>query len=210
MLIEISGDTLLQSSIPLSIAKESIPMKRNIMILVLILIAAGAVIYNQAGDDIEAVFLQEKPLPTETGAKAGLLAPTFTLQGFEDKETYSAGGPRDKALLINFWASWCGPCQQEAPELNKLAEQYADELEIYGINVGKYDNKKKAQQFIQDYNLRYPVLTDPKGDVFEGLYHGQAFPTNVLIDRNGVIQEIILGAPDPKDLHKKVAKLVKE
>lgn len=182
-------------------------MKRNIIIIVLLLIAAGAVVYNQAGDDIQAVFMQEKPLPTEAGAKAGLLAPTFTLKGMDDK-SYSGGGARDKAMLVNFWASWCEPCKQEAPELDKLAAEYASELEIYGVNVSKYDNAKKARQFVQDFNLQYPILLDTKGEVFEELYKGQVFPTNVLIDRNGVIQEIILGAPDPKDLRKKVAKLV--
>ncbi|MBY0158685.1 TlpA disulfide reductase family protein [Paenibacillus lautus] len=182
-------------------------MKRNIIIIVLLLIAAGAVVYNQAGDDIQAVFMQEKPLPTETGAKAGLLAPTFTLKGMDDK-SYSGGGARDKALLVNFWASWCEPCKQEAPELDKLAAEYADKLEIFGVNVSKYDNAKKARQFVQDFNLQYPILLDTKGEVFEELYKGQVFPTNVLIDRNGVIQEIILGAPDPKDLRKKVAKLI--
>lgn len=182
-------------------------MKRNIIIIVLLLIAAGAVVYNQAGDDIQAVFMQEKPLPTETGAKAGLLAPTFILKGMDDK-SYSGGGARDKAMLVNFWASWCEPCKQEAPELDKLAAEYASELEIYGVNVSKYDNAKKARQFVQDFNLQYPILLDTKGEVFEELYKGQVFPTNVLIDRNGVIQEIILGAPDPKDLRKKVAKLI--
>lgn len=182
-------------------------MKRNIIIIVLLLVAAGAVVYNQAGDDIQAVFMQEKPLPTETGAKAGLLAPTFTLKGMDDK-SYSGGGARDKAMLVNFWASWCEPCKQEAPELDKLAAEYASELEIYGVNVSKYDNAKKARQFVQDFNLQYPILLDTKGEVFEELYKGQVFPTNVLIDRNGVIQEIILGAPDPKDLRKKVSKLI--
>lgn len=182
-------------------------MKRNIIIIVLLVVAAGAVIYNQAGDNIQAVFMQEKPLPTETGAKAGLLAPTFTLKGMDDK-TYSGGGARDKAMVVNFWASWCEPCKQEAPELDKLAAEYADELEIYGVNVSKYDNEKKARQFVKDFELRYPILLDPKGEVFEALYKGQVFPTNVLIDRNGVIQEIILGSPDPKDLRKKVAKLL--
>lgn len=182
-------------------------MKRNIIIIVLLLVAAGAVVYNQAGDDIQAVFMQEKPLPTETGAKAGLLAPTFTLKGMDDK-SYSGGGVRDKAMLVNFWASWCEPCKQEAPELDKLAAEYASELEIYGVNVSKYDNAKKARQFVQDFNLQYPILLDTKGEVFEELYKGQVFPTNVLIDRNGVIQEIILGAPDPKDLRKKVSKLI--
>ncbi|GAB6926400.1 TlpA disulfide reductase family protein [Paenibacillus sp. JCM 10914] len=185
-------------------------MKRNWIIVVLLIIAAGAVVYNQAGENIQAVFMQEQPLPTETGAKEGLLAPSFTLKAMEEDTSYSGGGQRDKAMLINFWASWCEPCKLEAPELSKLASAYPDELDIYGINVSKYDNAKKAQQFVQDFALQYPVLVDPDGEVYEDLYKGKVFPMNVLIDRNGVIQEIILGAPEPEDLHKKVAKLVKQ
>lgn len=183
-------------------------MKRNWIIWTILLIAAGAVIYNQAGDKIEAVFMAEEPLPTETGAKAGLLAPPFSLEGL-DGVTYSGDGARDKALIINFWASWCEPCKQEAPELQKLATLYAADLDVYGINVTKYDNEKKAKEFVKEHALSYPIMLDRKGKVFEDIYKGKVFPTNILIDRRGVITEIILGAPDPQELDKKIKKLIK-
>lgn len=183
-------------------------MKRNLFILVLLLIAAGSVVYDQAGDNIKAVFMQEEPIPTEVGARDGLLAPSFTLKGIDNK-SYSAGGERDKALIVNFWASWCEPCKEEAPELMELAAKYENELDIYGVNVTKYDNEKNARAFVEDFELTYPILFDPDGKVYEQLYKGKVFPTNVLIDKNGVIQEIILGAPRPKDFEKKVSKLIK-
>lgn len=183
-------------------------MKRNLVILMLLLIAAAAVIYNQAGDKIESVFMAEKPLPTETGAKAGLLAPAFSLEGL-DGQTYFGEGARDKALVLNFWASWCEPCKQEAPELSRLSVEYADDLDVYGINVTKYDNEKKAKEFVKEFALKYPIMLDREGKVFEDVYKGKVFPTNVLIDRRGVITEIILGAPDPEDLEKKIKKLIK-
>ncbi|WP_422657649.1 TlpA disulfide reductase family protein [Paenibacillus sp. EC2-1] len=183
-------------------------MKRNLIILTIILFAAAVVIYNQAGDKIQSVFMAEEPLPTETGAKAGLLAPEFSLQGLDGK-TYSGHGTRDKALIINFWASWCDPCKQEAPELSRLVTAYADDLEVYGINVTKYDNEKKAKEFVKEYALKYPIMFDTEGKVFEQIYKGKVFPTNVLIDHRGVITEIILGAPDPEELEKKIKKLIK-
>lgn len=182
-------------------------MKRNLIILAVLLLAAGAVIYNQAGPEIKAVFMEE-PLPTEVGARDGLLAPSFTLKGMDDV-TYSAGGQRDKAIIVNFWASWCDPCKEEAPELMKLAAKYEQDLDVYGVNVTKYDNEKNARAFVEDYGLTYPILFDPDGEVYEQLYKGKVFPTNVLIDKNGVIQEIILGAPRPQDLEKKVARLIR-
>ena len=181
-------------------------MKRNFVIMVLILAAAAAVIYNQTGKVIPS-FTAAKPLPTEKGAKAGLLAPDFTLKGL-DGQTYSGGGSRDKVLLINFWASWCDPCKQEAPELAKLIEKYPDDFEVYGINVTKYDQESKARDFVKEYGLEYPIMLDPEASVFEEIYKGQVFPTNVLIDRNGVIQEIILGAPEPEYLEKTVRKWI--
>ncbi|MBO2942587.1 TlpA family protein disulfide reductase [Paenibacillus sp. F411] len=181
-------------------------MKRNIIILLVILAAAATVIYKQAGDEIQSVFKTEQPLPVEVGAKAGMLSPTFTLEGMNGG-SYSGGGVREKALLINFWASWCEPCRQETPELIELARQYSEELDIYGINVTKYDVEKRARAFADEFNIPYPLLMDEEAEVFEALFKGQAFPTSVLIDRNGVIQEVLVGLPEPAELRKKVKRL---
>lgn len=183
-------------------------MKKNLIIIAVIVCAAAVVIYNQAGDRIAAVFSPEPPLPVETGAKAGLLAPPFTLKGTDDA-SYSGGGAREKALIVNFWASWCEPCREEAPMLSRLAEKYAADLDVYGVNVTKYDKEEEARAFVKEFKLSYPVLFDRKGEVFEKAYKGKVFPTNVLIDRNGVIREIMLGAPDLETLDKKIRKLIR-
>ncbi|MDR0270636.1 TlpA disulfide reductase family protein [Paenibacillus sp.] len=183
-------------------------MKRNLYILLGVIILVGIAIYQNAGPGIQSVFQHEKPMPTEMGPKAGLLAPAFTAQGLDDKE-YHVGGEQDKAILLNFWASWCGPCQQEAPELNALAEKYKDSLNIYGVNVTKYDNKKNAQSFIEKYHLNFPVMLDLNGDIYEKQYKGIAFPTNVLINKHGVVQEVVVGILSPKELEKKVKDLTK-
>ncbi|GAB6988643.1 TlpA disulfide reductase family protein [Paenibacillus pini] len=182
-------------------------MKRNLYILLAVVILIGIAVYQNKGPGVQSVFQQEKALPTETGPKAGLLAPPFTATGLDGKE-YHVGGTQDKAIMINYWASWCYPCQQEAPELHKLAEKYKDSLNIYGVNVTKFDNKKNAQEFIKTYEVNFPVMLDPKASLYD-LYRGAVFPTNVLIDKDGVIQEIILGILSPKELEKKVKKLVK-
>ncbi|KHF37403.1 Thiol-disulfide oxidoreductase ResA [Paenibacillus sp. P1XP2] len=118
------------------------------------------------------------------------------------------GGTRDKAILLNFWASWCEPCKQEAPELNAIAEKYKDSLAVYGVNVTKYDTKKNAQKFVDKYGVQFPVMFDLKADIYEKQYKGVVFPTNVLIDKRGVVQEVVLGILPQKDLEKKVKKLI--
>ncbi|MBJ9989110.1 MULTISPECIES: TlpA disulfide reductase family protein [unclassified Paenibacillus] len=181
-------------------------MKRNLYILLAFLVLAGVVVYQSAGDKIQAAFQQEKPMPTETKPQAGYLAPAFTATGLDGKE-YRVGGVQDKAILVNFWASWCDPCQQEAPELHALAEKYKDDLNIYGINVTKYDNKKNAKSFVEKYDVNFPVMLDLKGTIYDQ-YKGAVFPTNVLIDKNGVVQDVILGILPSKDLEKKIKHLI--
>lgn len=181
-------------------------MKRNIYILLGALLLVGIALAQNAGDGIAAVFKQEEALPTETGPRAGLLAPAFSLQGMDGK-TYTVGGAKEKAIFVSFWASWCEPCKQEAPELNKMAAKYKDELDLYGVNVTTYDKIKDAKAFVDEYKLTFPILLDEDGKAY-AKYNGLAFPTNVLIDSRGVIQEIILGILPEKELERKIKKLI--
>lgn len=179
--------------------------KRNVTVVALIVILAVLVIAHKFRPDPESVPVVQQTTKLESGAGAGLLAPSFTLQG-NDSTVYDVGGPREKALMLNFWASWCEPCQLEAPELNAMAVKYKNVLDIYGINVTSQDYKPNAERFIKKYMLSFPVMFDLKGKVFDK-YNGAVFPTNVLIDKNGVITEIILGVLTPEELEKKIITL---
>jgi thiol-disulfide isomerase/thioredoxin len=174
--------------------------------MALIVILAVLAIAQKFRAEPESVPVVQQSAKLESGAGAGLLAPSFTLQGNDGNTVYEVGGPRDKALMLNFWASWCEPCQLEAPELNAMAVKYKEVLDIYGINVTSQDYKPNAERFIKKYMLSFPVMFDLKGKVFDK-YNGAVFPTNVLIDKNGVISEIILGVLSPEELEKKIITL---
>lgn len=139
---------------------------------------------------------------SEDRPEPGFRAPSFNMSG-DDGSVYKVGGVRDKAVLLNFWASWCDPCKAEAPELNRIAASLGDRLDIYGINVTSYDNKTNAQRFADKYKLTFPVMYDIKGDIFEK-YNGAVFPTNVLIGRDGVVKEVILGGITAEQLEDKL------
>jgi peroxiredoxin len=179
--------------------------KLNISILILIVCVAAVTVWHKREPKVVSVFGQQDESPMKIGPKAGLRAPSFSLQG-TDGATYVVDGPRQKAVIVNFWASWCGPCQQEAPELNAMATKYKEVLDIYGINVSAQDYKPNAERFIKKYKLEFPVMFDEKDEVYNK-YNGVAFPTNVLIDKNGVISEIILGVLSPEELEQKIIKL---
>jgi cytochrome c biogenesis protein CcmG, thiol:disulfide interchange protein DsbE len=95
-------------------------------------------------------------------------------------------------ILLNFWASWCGPCELEAPDLQRIHEKYGDAIQLYGINATKYDKERAAREFVNEYEFTFPILMDRVGDVTKQ-YKVDTFPTSFLIDSNGVIRERING-----------------
>ena len=117
-------------------------------------------------------------------------APDFTL------ETLAGGNLRleeyrGQVVLINFWASWCGPCRQEMPILDRIHNRYEDTgFAVLGVNVeGK---RAPAQKIVDKTNVRFPVLIDAAQDVSE-TYDLKAMPTTVVVDRDGVVRYIHRG-----------------
>lgn len=174
-------------------------MKRNIVIIAAaVLLIAIAIVSNAAKDT----------KPTEAAAKEGYLAPNFTLETM-DGGTYTFDHAAvDKPVVINFWASWCKPCESEAPALADLHEKYGDRIEFLGVNVTTWEfyGTDKANQFVQDHKWKMPVLLDVDGDVIR-LYKVIGIPVTVLIDGNGVVDRIIQGEFIPEELDKWLAKL---
>lgn len=125
--------------------------------------------------------------------KPGYESALISLPGM-DESTYSIGGGDDdgKLLFVNFWASWCGPCEMEAADLQKLHEQYGDVMKLYGVNSTNYDKERSAREFVEEHGLTFPMLMDREGAVTK-LYKVNTFPTSFLIDGNGVIRERING-----------------
>ncbi|WP_379138990.1 TlpA family protein disulfide reductase [Paenibacillus sp. sgz500958] len=181
--------------------------KRNLAVIAVTVFLIVLVLWREhdkASDSLPV--LGQVSSAAETSPQAGTLAPAFKLQG--ETESYSIGGPRDKAVLLNFWASWCDPCKLEAPELNALAAKYKDVLDVYGVNVTSQDYKPYAERFIKKYSLNFPVMFDLKGDVY-AKYNGAAFPTNVLIGKDGVISEVVIGLMTQDELEEKIIRLTK-
>ena len=94
--------------------------------------------------------------------KEGYDAPSFTLKGIDEAD-YSIGGPRSKPVLLNFWASWCGPCDMEAPDLQALYEKYGDRIDFYGVNATSYDRERDARAFVEEKKLTFPIPMDQGG-----------------------------------------------
>ena len=117
------------------------------------------------------------------GAEAiNVPAPDFTLES-RSGENLRLEDHRGEVVMLNFWASWCGPCRQEMPLMDELYSQYKDlGFTILAVNVD--ENREEAHRFLDKVPVNYPILYDPESSVSE-LYEVQAMPTNVMIDRDG-------------------------
>ena len=117
-------------------------------------------------------------------------APDFTLKSLAGNnlrlEEY-----RGRVVLINFWASWCGPCRQEMPLLDRLHRRYEDTgFAVLGVNVE--GEVEPAQEIVDKTKVTFPVLID-EGQKVSEMYNLEAMPSTVVGDRDGVVRYIHLG-----------------
>ena len=116
----------------------------------------------------------------------------FTLKHL-DGTTASLQDFSGKVVLLNFWATWCLPCIQEMPDMEKLWREYKDAgLVVLGVSNDDAGKRKRVETFINKVNLSFPILLDPDSTVSE-LYNVSAIPVSYLIDRNGVLLAKIVG-----------------
>lgn len=109
-------------------------------------------------------------------------APEFALAAKDGGEV-SLAGLEGQVVMVNFWASWCGPCRQEMPHLEALHQRYSSlGFTMLGVNVDK--DKGDAEGFLEETPVTFPILFDPESSVSE-LYEVIAMPTTVLVDRDG-------------------------
>jgi cytochrome c biogenesis protein CcmG, thiol:disulfide interchange protein DsbE len=117
---------------------------------------------------------------------------SFTLDGKPTK----LSDLRGKVVLLNFWASWCQPCVEEAPSLNAL-EQRIQPLggTVLGVNVGINDGEDTYKKFLTDYDVDFPTYRDATQKLAES-YGTIAYPETYVIDRNGRFDRKIIGPQD--------------
>ena len=122
-----------------------------------------------------------------------LMASDFELNSMdEDRKKYKLSELRGKVVILNFWATWCGPCRMEIPDFNELYLENKDKgLIILGISTD--DTKRGLSKFMETYKFEYPVLFGSNKQIskISNDYGGiRALPTSIIIDRNGEIKRI--------------------
>jgi len=128
--------------------------------------------------------------------KVGCIAPDFSLQSSLD-DTIALSSLRGKIVLVNFWASWCGPCQAEMPAIQNVFSKYSEQLIILGVN--DEDTKDTMHDFANQYGLTFPLLMDSTGNV-SSQYRIRAYPSTYFIDGDGYIFHIMVGSMTESDI----------
>lgn len=144
----------------------------------------------------------------EVGLQKGNLAPDFELRSI-DGQAIKLSNLRGKKVILNVWATWCPPCRQEMPDMEKFYIEHSNEgTEIVAVNLTKEEKRREdVPAFIKEFGLTFPVLLDEDSEVAR-MYEVVSIPTSYIIDSQGVIRQKILG-PMNYDFMQKVLQGIK-
>lgn len=128
---------------------------------------------------------------SKVGTEVGNLAPDFNLTNI-DGEKVSLSSFRGRPVMLNFWATWCPPCREEMPTMQKFFEERGREIKVLAVNLTSTEKStEEVQRFLTANGYTFPVLLD-KGDTVQQ-YLVRFIPTTYFIDEKGVIREKYTG-----------------
>lgn len=136
---------------------------------------------------------------------AGHPAPNFELVS-TNGETVRLSDFEGKPVILNFWATWCGPCRAEFPEFQQAAVDNADRLVIVGINNTSADNPNAIPEFLDEYGITFPILLDSDREALDA-YNVLGLPTTIFIDDQGVVNEVFTGPLNKAYIESKISEL---
>ena len=143
------------------------------------------------GDAVEGLAVGQRPPELSGVGPSGSTIPATTLDG----RAITLAGLRGKVVWVDFWASWCPPCQAETPVLRDLYERDRGRgLEVVAVSVQE-STADDVRRYVATYALPYPVIADLSGAVFRA-WRVYGLPTQVILDRDGVIRAVVQGPVD--------------
>ena len=147
-----------------------------------------------------------------TGAGQGDTAPNFTLARLDGKGNFTLEDYRGKVVVVDFWATWCGPCIASLPTVTSVTKEYADKGVVF-VALNLQENPGHVKEFMKKKGWDFPVALDTDGQIANE-FGVTGIPHSVIIDKKGVIRDVHVGfsgaAKYNKQLHKELDELISE
>lgn len=156
--------------------------KRTLIIVCVALSIGGVTVFNNKAASNNSVV----PL-------VGYRVPPYSLARFPNKQSISLADYQGKPLFINFWASWCPPCQQESPDLVKAYAKYGNKVQFIGVNLTQQDSLSNVSAFLTKYGIKYPIGLDVQEKVAQE-YQVTGIPASFFVNSRGIIVAHYVGA----------------
>jgi thiol-disulfide isomerase/thioredoxin len=168
----------------------------RLVVIVLVVGVVASIVFVVVGGGSSA--------PSGTASPATLPTSPTALPTFSDDEFKTMlAGLKGKVVVVNIWASWCGPCIQEAPGLAQLSTRYGDSVQFVGVDIG--DQTAPARAFIRRFGWTYPSVADPQKEIKRGYgFLGQ--PDTLVYAKDGTILWQGSGAVDTTNLQAQIEK----
>ncbi len=186
---------------------------RSFLARITVSVGAAVLVLSGCSSDpaTDAGFVSGDGSVTILDPAARTLAPEVNGLDLDGNSLSTADFPGD-IIVLNVWASWCAPCRAEAPALEEVAVEYANQgVQLIGLNTR--DSEASAKNFIQNYGVSFPSIVDTDGRLqllFNDTLPPQAIPSTIVIDRNGMVAARALGAVDASTLGGIIDQLAQE
>ncbi len=185
------------------------------LIVLVVLLGGAAILYNTLSENFEQPPETDPPpsgttaSPSDTPPEPPTVTADFTVYD-EDGTPHKLSDYFGKPIVLNFWASWCGPCRMEMPDFDEKYSEYGDKVTFLMVNLttSNMETFSKAQKFVKEQGFSFPVLYDLKSDaaVTYGVY---SLPTTYFIDKNGVVKGKEIGMISAKVLQNGIDNILK-
>lgn len=163
-----------------------------VCLMVFILSGCGNGQETAGGGSVGSSSLEQEEQIAYQEVLEGDSAPDFTAET-ADGSTFMLSEQSGKVVLLNFWATWCGPCVREMPAFEKLYSEYGQEIAILAINC--MEDKEAVNQFVSDNGYTFPIAYDMEG-MISMKYPSDGIPYTLVIGGDGIVKNIYLGAGD--------------